>query len=332
MSFEQKIYPDLMKGKTIMYVHGFGSSAQSGTVTRFRTMLPKANTIAYDLPIDPHAAIALLQEKVQVHQPDLIVGTSMGGMYTEQLYGYDRILVNPAFEIADTMGAHGMVGKQTFQNPRQDGVQEFIVTKAMVKEYRTVQEQCFAHVTHEEQQRVWGLFGDADPLVHTMPLFQQHYTQAISFHGEHRMDDSIFINSVIPVIRWIDDKQEGRERPIVYISVDAICDEQGRQLSSARKGFRFLLEHYNLYIVAEATDYQTDDIRQVQEAMCDIINVPAYHHLIFTHRKDLLLGDYLIDPDKESADGFMGTHLHFGSDTFKTWEEIIEYFGRLGGQ
>lgn len=332
MIFEQKTYPDLMADKTIMYVHGFASSAQSGTVTRFRTMLPQAKTVAYDLPVDPHEAIALLKEKVQEHQPDLIVGTSMGGMYTEQLYGYDRIIVNPAFEIADTMGAHGMIGKQTFQNPRQDGVQEFIVTKAMVKEYRNVQEQCFAHVTEEEQQRVWGLFGDADPLVHTMPLFQQHYTHAISFHGEHRMDDSIFINSVIPVIRWIDDKQEGRERPIIYISIKALCDSQGRQLSSARKGFRYLLEHYNLYIVAEAPDYQTDEIRRVQEATREMINVPAYQHLIFTQRKDLLYGDYLIDPSATMKDAFMGTHLHFGSDTFKTWEEIIEYFSRLGGQ
>ncbi len=332
MSFEQKTYPDVMAGKTIMYVHGFGSSAQSGTVTRFRTMLPNATTIAYDLPVDPHEAIALLKEKVQEHQPDLIVGTSMGGMYAEQLYGYDRILVNPAFEIADTMGAHGMVGKQTFQNPRQDGVQEFIVTKAMVKEYRAVQEECFSQVTEEEQGRVWGLFGDADPLVHSMPLFRQHYTQAISFHGEHRMDDSIFINSVIPVIRWIDDKQEGRERPVVYISIKALCDKQGRQLSSARKGFRYMLEHYNLYIVAEAPDYDHGYYQRVQEAVKEIINVPAYGHLIFTQQKGLLFGDYLIDPAAAMKDVFMGTHLHFGSDTFKTWEELIEYFSRLGGQ
>lgn len=29
-----KTYPDLMAGKKIMYVHGFGSSGQSGTVAR----------------------------------------------------------------------------------------------------------------------------------------------------------------------------------------------------------------------------------------------------------------------------------------------------------
>jgi hypothetical protein len=28
----------------------------------------------------------------------------------------------------------------------------------------------------------------------------------------------------------------------------------------------------------------------------------------------------------------MATLIEYGSDTFKTWEDIIEYFSRLGGQ
>ena len=32
------------------------------------------------------------------------------------------------------------------------------------------------------------------------------------------------------------------------------------------------------------------------------------------------------------VDGFMGTLIKLGSDEFKTWEEIIVYFERLGGQ
>lgn len=54
---------------------------------------------------------------------------------------------------------------------------------------------------------------------------------------------------------------------------------------------------------------------------------------MFTNRKDLIYGDYLIDPSEEyGAADFMGTLIKFGSDTFKTWEEIIEFFSRLGGQ
>ena len=117
-----KQFPDLMKGKKVMYVHGFGSSGQSGTVGRMREVMPNATVIAPDLPVRPQEALALLRDVCEREKPDLILGTSMGGMYAEMLYGYDRILINPAFEIGDTMVSHNMIGKQTFQNPRADGV------------------------------------------------------------------------------------------------------------------------------------------------------------------------------------------------------------------
>lgn len=343
----QKQFPDLMEGKKIMYVHGFGSSSSSGTVTRIRTMLPSATVVADDIPVNPHEGIAMLREMAEREQPDLIIGTSMGGMYAEQLHGYDRILVNPALRIADTMGAHGMVGKQTFQNPRKDGVQEFIVTKAMVKEYRDVQEQCFKDTSEQEQEHVWGLFGDQDPLVHTYPLFAEHYRHAVWFHGEHRMNDDIFLNSVIPVIRWIDDRQNGKEREVVFISIDALRDKNGGQQPSARKAFRQLLETYNIYIVAPSPNYSGDECQSVQEWLKDIISVPAYDHIIFANQPQLLLGDFLIQPSPlpaqpsplnsqpstlNSQSSFMGTVIPLGSDTFKTWDEIMEYFSRLNGR
>ena len=34
-----KQFPELFRGKKVMYVHGFGSSGQSGTVTRIREVL-----------------------------------------------------------------------------------------------------------------------------------------------------------------------------------------------------------------------------------------------------------------------------------------------------
>lgn len=327
-------YPSVMAGKKILYVHGFGSSGQSGTVVKIKEMLPQAEVTAPDLPIHPSEAVELLKTTCASLKPDLIIGTSMGGMYTEQLAGYDRVLVNPAFRMGDTMLKHGMVGKNTFLNPRQDGVQEFIVTKALVEEYRAITELCFANCTDaEEQNRVFGLFGDADPVVDTFGLFSEHYRNAISFHGEHRMNDNVLLHSVIPVIQWIDDRQEGRERPIVYISIDALRDANGRQRSSALKAFRYLFENYSLYITAPCPDNTPEYITEVSAWVKDVINVPAWGHVLFTNRRDLIYGDYLIDPSKDySSENFMGTRIEFGNDTFKTWEEIIEFFGRLGGQ
>ena len=316
-------YP-LFQNKKILYVHGFGSSGQSGTVTRIREVLPQATVIAPDLPIHPEEAMALLHKVCEQEHPDLIIGTSMGGMYAEMLYGYDRILVNPALQMGDTMKEHGMTGAQHFSNPRQDGVQDFMVTKALVKEYKEMTEQCFSGMTADEQKRVWGLFGDEDTTVNTFDLFHEHYPTAIRFHGEHRMNDVSFMHSVVPVIRWIDDRQEGRERPMVYIDVRALCDQRGMPRSSAQKTVRQLLEHYQLFFVATApADAQY--YAQTVEWLYEYINVPAWGHTIFTNQKQLLYGDFLVDVDK--TDG-MATLIQFGSDTFKTWDDIALYFSR----
>ncbi len=323
-----KQFPDLMAGKTVLYVHGFASSGQSGTVRRLQEVLPEARVIAPDLPIHPHEALALLHDVCQQEKPDLIVGTSMGGMFAEQLRGYDRICVNPALDIAETMRAHGLTGTQQFQNPRQDGIQEFYVDKALVKEYREVSEQRFQNMTDDDRQRVYGLFGDEDELVDTYDMFHEHYPQALYFHGEHRMNDRSFMHSVLPVIRWIDDRQQQRERPIIYIGIETMMDSYRKPVSSVQKAVRQLIERYQVLFVAPAEDTVT-----TESWLTEHIGVPAWRHTVYTYRRDLLYGDYLIAAPKQGrSEGALTTVLEYGSETFKTWEDVIEYFSRLGGQ
>jgi hypothetical protein len=337
-------FPDLLNGKTLLYVHGFASSGQSGTVKRLRNAFPNANVIAPDLPVHPEEAIALLHQVCADVHPDIILGTSMGGMYAEQLYGYDRILTNPALCIADTMAAHGLTGTQTFQNPRQDGQQTFYVDKALVKAYRTVSERRFSGLTTadgqpsptaaDERRRVYGLFGDADTLVDTFDLFHQHYPNAISFHGEHRMDDHSFVHSVLPVIRWVDDRQEHRDRPIIYIGIETLLNHGGPMhldtppASSAQKAVRQLIARYQLFFVAPALTAQPSLYATTTAWLQQYVNVPAWGHTIFTNQRHLLYGDYLVEA-LSTADT-LATRLEFGSDTFKSWDDLITYFDRLG--
>lgn len=323
-----KQFPDLMAGKTVLYVHGFASSGQSGTVKRLREVMPQAKVVAPDIPVHPEEAIALLHEVCRQEKPDLIIGTSMGGMYAEQLRGYDRICVNPALEMGETMRAHGMTGTQQFQNPRLDGVQEFYVDKTLIKEYRVQSEHRFEGVTDEDRRRVYGLFGDEDTTVDTYDLFHSVYAMALHFHGEHRMNDQSFMHSVVPVIRWIDDRQERRERPLIYIGVETLMDSYRKPVSSMMKAVRLLIEQYQVYFVGEKES-------AVGQWLAEHVNVPAWHHTIYTYRRDLLYGDYLIQGfgyTGQGSDDTMATLLEYGSDTFKTWEDIIEYFSHLGGQ
>jgi hypothetical protein len=270
----------------------------------------------------------LLRTTCETEHPDLILGTSMGGMYTEMLYGFDRIVINPALRMGDTMVSHNMVGAQHFQNPRLDGVQDFMVTKALVKEYKEMTQQSFSGINEEEQRcHVIGLFGDEDSTVDTFDLFHAHYPRAIRFHGEHRMNDNSFMHSVVPVIRWFDDWQEGRERPIIYIGIEALKDKWGKPLSSSQKAFRQLIEDYAVYIVAPAITNQPQLMEEVMAWTAEYINVPAYDHVVFTNQRNLLYGDYLIDPSElDGAANFMGTRIPFGNSTFKTWEEVIGFF------
>ena len=233
--------------------------------------------------------------------------------------------------VGDTMGKHGMIGKQVYQNPRQDGVQEFIVTKALVKQFAELTEQCFSNAADEkEQQRVWGLFGDNDPLVHTYDLFLSHYPQAVRFHGEHRLTDKVAIHYLVPVIRWIDDRKEGRERPILYITIDAMRAPQGQPRPSMHKAFEMLLENYNIYFVCPARSTAKEAMAADHDWIEEAISAPSFDRIVYANNSALLYGDYKISTSDDTD--FMGTNIRLGSDEFKTWDEIITYFERLGGQ
>lgn len=52
----------------------------------------------------------------------------------------------------------------------------------------------------------------------------------------------------------------------------------------------------------------------------------AKKRLILTHRKDLNMGDYLIDDRiKNGVDKFKGQHIHFGTEMFPDWNEVYEF-------
>lgn len=96
------------------------------------------------------------------------------------------------------------------------------------------------------------------------------------------------------------------------------------------KAYELLIENYDVYIVAPAPTNQPEKVTQVQLWVEQYLNVPAYNRIVFTNRPALLYGDYFIS--SSVPEGFMGTSLLFGSSEFKTWEEVITYFDRLGGQ
>jgi hypothetical protein len=105
--------------------------------------------------------------------------------------------------------------------------------------------------------------------------------------------------------------------------METLYDAYHHPAPSMMKAVRMLIEHYQVYFVG-------DDVATMGPWMAEHVNVPAWHHTIYTYRRDLLYGDYLLSRQKEGDT--MAAHLDFGSDTFKTWDDVITYFERLGGQ
>ncbi len=322
--------PELMSGKKILYAHGFASSGQTGTVKTLRLLLPECEIVAPDLPVEPLEAKEFLDDIAKAEKPDLAIGTSMGGMYVEMLYGIDRIIVNPAFRLAETILKNNGLGRHDFHNPRADGQTSILVTKGMIEAFREVSSRCFERAG-EDRDKVYGLFGTRDDLVHTFDLFLKNYPQAIRFDGEHYLNDNAILHALLPVIQWIDDKQRGISRKVIVIS---LSDRIINHSSGFAKAVEKLSHSYDIQIQAAVPYNNPERCAEVYRWCEASLGVPVWNRVTITSREDFLLGDYLIDaePDSGGAGDFMGTLVHFGSDTFKAWEDVLDYFALLGGQ
>ncbi|MBO7239264.1 MAG: hypothetical protein J6V23_02140 [Bacteroidaceae bacterium] len=187
--------------RKMMYVHGFASSGCSGTVMTLRRSLPGWRVIAPDLPVDPFEALELLRSIVKEENPEIVVGTSMGGMYTQQLWGVPRIVVNPSFEMSRSL-LFGKMGRNKYMSKRKDGATEFRIDKAVVERFKEMEKHQFDGITDDEKTLVVGLFGDKDPVVHFYPLMAKLYGKERCrwFDGEHRLNDKVVTKVLLPLI------------------------------------------------------------------------------------------------------------------------------------
>lgn len=322
--------PELFSGKKILYIHGFASSGASGTVGRLRLLLPSAKILAPDVPVDPYEAVRMLRELCEKEHPDLIIGTSMGGMYVEQCRGYDRICVNPALHLADTILKNNGLGRQEFHNPRADGQTSFMVTKGLLEAFREVSAGCLQG--EPEPERVYGLFGRRDPLVNCFDEFAARYPRSIPFDGEHQLNDHAMLWSLLPVIQWIDDRQEGRTRRVLLLELDGVLRDERNDLplGEAFRVYHRLTQVYDTYVVAGEDPNEPERWAEKLRWCGEHLGVPAWNRVLLTGHPELLLGDYFLT--RRGCGGFMGTVLRFGEDPLRTWADVQTFFGRMGGQ
>lgn len=190
--------------KKMIYVHGFASSGSSGTVMALRRYFQGWSVLAPDLPVDPFDAMELLQAMVAAEKPDIVIGTSMGGMYVQQLRGVRRIVVNPSFEMSRSL-LFGKMGRNKYTAKRKDGVMEFRIDKNVVSRFKLMEASQFDNITDEDRELVVGLFGDKDDVVQFRPLMAELYGEerCYWFNGGHRLNDEIVKKVVVPLVNDI---------------------------------------------------------------------------------------------------------------------------------
>lgn len=192
----------------ILYLHGFASSGASGTVDLLRREFWGADdanrlqVVSPDIPVDPVEALPMLKALVEKEDPIIIVGTSMGGMYAQQLRGRTRICVNPSFGISKLYSLLH-VGKYKWLNKRRDGKTEFHVYKETIEHFAEMEAHQFDGITDDDRALCYGLFGDEDDIdPSNRPTFEAHYPgMARSFAGGHRLNADTVKEVLIPFIR-----------------------------------------------------------------------------------------------------------------------------------
>lgn len=196
--------------KTILYIHGLSSSGASGTARHLQDLLPETRVIAPDLPIDPDEALAMLRDLVATERPDIVIGTSMGGMFAQQLYDCKKIIVNPAFHVSRTM--RKQIGICPFLNPRKDGATTCTITSALCDRYEETERRQFDGVTDEAVEKTWALFGAHDTVVNCREEYLQHYRNCTTFDGEHRLRYENIRDVLVPLIISITGNQSESRR------------------------------------------------------------------------------------------------------------------------
>lgn len=98
------------------------------------------------------------------------------------------------------------------------------------------------------------------------------------------------------------------------------------EIEGAIDGFKKLQEKYDVWILTRPSFMNVNCYTEKAQWVWDHLGYDVLEKTIIAGDKSLLIGDYLID-DQNNAnqDKFKGEWIHFNSDKFKNWNDVIQY-------
>jgi 5'(3')-deoxyribonucleotidase len=100
-------------------------------------------------------------------------------------------------------------------------------------------------------------------------------------------------------------------------------------IEGAVKAVKTLSQHYDVYILSTAPWKNPSAWSDKRTWVTKYFHGIFYKRIILTHRKDFVIGDYLIDDrSRNGASEFCGEWIQFGSDEFPDWESVVSYLSQ----
>lgn len=186
----------------ILFLHGFTSSGSCEIAETLKSeMAGIAEIVSPDIPLRPFEAMDMLQDICESERFDLIVGSSCGSFYGQQLVrltGVPALLVSPFFKMTEFLEPR--IGIHQYKSRRIDGQQQFEITEELVREFAEMEEHQFDCYDEFNRYRVRGMFGAQDTLAHFKDIFKEYYADTMDFCGPHTMTEENVRNDLVPSI------------------------------------------------------------------------------------------------------------------------------------
>lgn len=90
--------------------------------------------------------------------------------------------------------------------------------------------------------------------------------------------------------------------------------------------FEFLYKYFDVYILTTSPWENNKALGDKLFWIKKHLGKKSKKRVIFSHYKNLLNGDYIIDDrTKNGVSKFKGEHIHFGKDPYFGWLEVLDY-------
>lgn len=203
-----------------IYVHGLASGANASTLDKLAKRFPQFVWILADFGEELAENVEQLNEIICINSPQLIIGTSMGGLtvlYADAPEAV-KVVCNPALSIADSVRHTIGLGRHEYFCDRIDGATEFELTEPMCQRY----EEYIASHTPSLGRANYAIFSSHDELLgdEASAAAQQvvansGYRVLIDPKGKHRMQSS----TINLIAKEIVDKEYFRGTSLPNITV-----------------------------------------------------------------------------------------------------------------